>query len=185
MFPQNLFVLLAPGFEEIEAVTVVDVLRRAHLEVRVAAVGPDLRVEGAHRVPIEADFLLSEAADETPGALILPGGMPGAQHLKDSPEVAAMVERVAEADKLLAAICAAPWALSHLTPLDGRRVTCYPSFRERMAGGDWEDAPVVCDGALITSQGPATALPFALAIVAHFIGTEQADAIADGMLLKR
>ncbi len=186
MLPQEIFVLLAPGFEEIEAVTIIDVLRRAGLEVRVAAVGPDNRVEGAHGIVIEAEFRLAEAAGASPGAVVLPGGMPGAENLKNSPEVAELVGRVARAEGLLAAICAAPWALSSLTSLEGRALTCYPSFRERIEGGSWQDSPVVVDsgvGTVITSQGPATALPFALTIVEHFLGSEQRASLEQAMLV--
>ncbi len=173
-------VLLAEGFEEIEAVTVADVLRRAEVDTRLVGVA-GRRVCGAHGIVLEADTVLADA----PGpfdAVVLPGGMPGAAHLRDDPAVRQLVRAQVERGALAAAICAAPMALAAAGVLDGRRATCYPGFEDRLAGATVADAPVVEDGPVVTSRGPGTALAFALALVARLRGSEVRDALARGML---
>ena len=175
--------VLAPGFEEIEAVTPIDVLRRAGVEVVGAGV-EGTRVEGAHGIVIEADTTLADAPEAD--VLILPGGLPGAQHLRESPAVQARLEAQRAAGKRIAAICAAP-ALA-LTPsgvLDGKQATCYPGFEERFGETTTFRADrVVVDGDLTTSRGPGTALEFALSLVEQLVGPDKAAALRDGMLVK-
>ncbi len=179
-------VLLATGFEEIEALTVVDVLRRAGLNVRMLATGPDLTVEGSHGIPVHADGRLADLdPDEPLAAVIAPGGLPGAEYLRDDPAVIALCRRQAESGGLVAAICAAPIVLEAAGLTAGRRGTSYPGFEKELGFAAYESDIVVEDGNILTSRGPATALPFALAIAARLAGRETAARLADGMLLTR
>ncbi|MBU0550094.1 DJ-1/PfpI family protein [Myxococcota bacterium] len=176
-------VILAEGFETVEALTPVDVLRR--LGVRVAVLGLDSRViRSAQGVEINADRRLDEY-DLIPDAVILPGGLPGADHLGRSDLLRRLVLAVGEAGGVQAAICAAPArAFGPFGILKGRRVTCYPSLeRELPKESTLVRAPVVEDGQLITSRGPATALSFAFAIARRLAGKAEVDALARQMLL--
>ncbi|MDI9498191.1 MAG: DJ-1/PfpI family protein [Bacillota bacterium] len=179
-------VLLATGFEEIEALTVVDVLRRAGLNVRMLATGPDLFVEGSHGITVRADGRLADLnPDEPLAAVIAPGGLPGAEYLRDDPAVIALFRRQAAAGGLTAAICAAPIVLEAAGLTAGRRGTSYPGFEDELGFASYESDIVIEDDHVITSRGPATALPFALAIAARLAGRETAARLADGMLLTR
>lgn len=176
-------VLLADGFEEIEAVTPIDVLRRAGVEVVTLGV-TGKRVKGAHGLVIEADEPVAQAPEEL-DLVVLPGGMPGAENLARSPEVKGLVERVSRAGKRVAAICAAPAvALAPTGLLAGRRATCYPGFEARFAPDVQASTErVVVDGALVTSRGPGTALEFALALVEQLVGAAKAAELRQKMLV--
>jgi 4-methyl-5(b-hydroxyethyl)-thiazole monophosphate biosynthesis len=178
-------VCLAQGFEEIEAVTPVDVLRRAGQEVMIAGVEDEL-VEGSRGVPFGTDGLLEELSD-TPDAVILPGGQPGADHLGASRAVRRLVEEVHDAGGIVGAICAAPArALAKWGLLDGRVATGYPASREEIeAVATWSDDPVVVDRNIVTSQGPGTALPFALELAEILAGEKAAAKVAAAMLAHR
>lgn len=174
-------VLLAEGFEEIEALTIIDILRRAGVDVTTAGVGAG-EITGAHGVTVRADVLL-DCAPEDADAVILPGGMPGSERLA-APEVGDLVKRYAGAGKIVAAICAAPAvALAPTGVLEGRRVTCYPGFEAAFPDSaiPREDA-VVEDGRLITSRGPGTAHRFALRLVERLVDAETAAQLRAGML---
>lgn len=182
--PQTAVVVLAPGFEEIEAVTAIDVLRRAEVEVTVAGLEA-ARVEASRRTVVQADAVLAEI-ERTPDLLVLPGGMPGASHLGESTALWTFVEAVLQAGGTVGAICAAPactlaaWGL-----LEGRRATCYPGFEERFGPGVTHVTErVVVDGNIITSRGPGTALEFALALVEQVVGADVSAALHDGMLVQ-
>ncbi|MFH1531975.1 MAG: DJ-1 family glyoxalase III [Pseudomonadota bacterium] len=174
-------VLLAEGFEEIEALTIVDILRRAGVDLVTAGVG-GLEITGAHGVTVLADLWLEDAPRDG-DAVILPGGMPGSEHL-DVPEVADLVRAYAEAGKIVAAICAAPaLALSPTGVIDGRRVTCYPGFEAAFpASVERREDAVVEDGQVITSRGPGTAHRFALRLVERLVDKETAAQLRAGML---
>ena len=174
-------VLLADGFEETEAVTVIDVLRRAHVDVTVAGV-TGRRVTGSHAIVIEADTTLVE----TSGAfdlVVLPGGMPGAAHLRDSTIVRAFVTKQYAGGAVAAAICAAPIALSHFGLLDGKHATCFPGFEEQLGKAHLESKPVVVDGSIVTSRGVGTALAFSLALVSQLMGPTTAHELEEDMLV--
>ncbi len=178
-------VCLANGFEEIEAITPIDVLRRAGQEVMIAGVEDEL-VEGSRGVPVGADGLLEDLAD-TPDAVILPGGQPGADTLGKSGAVRRLVEEVHDAGGIVGAICAAParalvpWGL-----LDGRIATGFPAYREEIeAVATWSDEPVVVDRNIVTSQGPGTALPFALQLAEILAGEKPAAKVAAAMIAHR
>jgi 4-methyl-5(b-hydroxyethyl)-thiazole monophosphate biosynthesis len=176
-------VIVADGFEEIEAVTQIDVLRRAGVEVTVAGLSGRM-VRGAHDLEISADLLLDEL-DFTPDLVLLPGGMPGSQALGESEAVIELLQKQHAAGRWIAAICAAPaFALVRAGVLDGRRATCYPSFESRFSSSTTavEDR-VVVDGNVITSRGPGTALEFALVLVEQLEGKARAEELRTAMLV--
>lgn len=175
-------VFLAGGFEEIEAVTIIDVLRRAGITVVTAGVG-GLRVQGAHGIVMMADMPLSEARQRSWDMLVLPGGMPGATHLRDDPGVQQMIKDQHGRGGRLAAICAAPIALQAAGVLRGVRATSYPGFQDQLAGSRYQEERVVVDGLVTTSRGPGTALAFALQLVSDLVGPEVAARLAAGLLV--
>lgn len=154
-------VILAQGFEEVEALTVVDMLRR--LNVGCDMVGFDEEVRGSHGIVVKADKLIS-ADFEGYDAIVLPGGLPGAIHLKESERVLELVRRMNADEKIVAAICAAPIVLDAAGILKGKRCTSYPGFAEKFEGVIFTDEIVARDGNIITSRGPATAFAFSFAI---------------------
>jgi len=169
---------LAEGFEEIEAVTVVDLLRRAGIEVRTATLaGP--RVRGSHGIVVEADIALDAAEVADYDMIVLPGGMPGAEHLKQDARVIALLRRFAGEGRYTAAICAAPGVLAHAGLLDGRRATSFPGFLSTASapGIGLSEEPVVVDGKVVTSRGPGTAIDFSLALIELLSGRAAADAV--------
>lgn len=176
-------VLLAPGFEEIEAITIIDVLRRAHLPTVTLSVGCIGSVEGSHGLRLEADAALEDARGKAFDMVALPGGMPGSEHLAGDPAVLHLLRTTAERGAWTAALCAAPLAL-HAAGLlaDGRRVTAYPSVACRLTGATYTGARVETDGRIITGAGPGAALEFALALVAALDSSETADSLQRAML---
>jgi 4-methyl-5(b-hydroxyethyl)-thiazole monophosphate biosynthesis len=176
-------VLLAEGFEELEAVTVVDVLRRAGVDVTTLGT-ESTHPNGSHGISLAADGLLTDHAGETWDLVVLPGGMPGSAHLRDDPRVQALVARQGDAGKWLAAICAGPIALESAGVLEGRRATSYPGFGEQLSTSDYCDDRVCVDGHIVTSRGPGTALEFALTLVSLVVGQGSADELAEAMLVR-
>lgn len=174
-------VFLAEGFEEIEAVTCIDLFRRAEIEVEALGV-TSMRVCGAHGVEVVADSLL-EGANAPWDAIVLPGGMPGAATLRDNPTVHKRICEQHHRGAWLAAICAGPIALGAAGLLQGRRATCYPGFEGQLAGAYVENAPVVRDHNLITSRGPATVFAFALTVVECLKGPGVANELAQNLLV--
>jgi protein deglycase len=161
---KRVLVPLAEGFEELEAVTIIDVLRRAGLEVVVASLGSS-PVTGSHGIRIAADTPLAALAEQEFDMIALPGGMPGADHLKKDPRITEIVQRLHENGRPVAAICAAPMVLASAGILDGRRATSYPGFLADASKTTVVGDAVVVDRGVITSRGPGTALDFALALV--------------------
>ena len=159
-----IYVFLANGFEEIEALAVVDVLRRAELDVLTVGVGEDF-VIGSHQIPVACD--ISEKAlvlDEKVEAIVLPGGMPGTLNLEKSPVVQKAIDWAMENDKLVCAICAAPSILGHKGLLEGKNATCFPGFEEELFGANVSKEFVVKDGNIITAKGMGSAIEFGLQI---------------------
>ncbi|MEC8935569.1 MAG: DJ-1 family glyoxalase III, partial [Planctomycetota bacterium] len=148
-------VLLAAGFEEIEAVTIIDVLRRAELDVIILGVDGDA-ISGAHGLQVAADQSLADTQEEDWDAIVLPGGLPGATNLRDNPEVIELIRSTHSRGGLLAAICAAPIVLGRAGVLRERRATCYPGFEEGLDGAKCSEERVVVDGNITTSRGPGT-----------------------------
>ncbi|MEN8819517.1 MAG: DJ-1 family glyoxalase III [Abyssibacter sp.] len=177
-------VAIADGSEDIETVSIIDVLRRAEIDVTVASVMPDrAMVTAARGTRIEADTLIDACRDQIFDAIALPGGMPGAETLGSCDTLMDMAREQLDAGRVLGAICAAPAvALEPSGLLARKRVTCYPAFAERISSGTWLDEPVVRDGQLITSQGPGTAIAFGLALVGALVSAESAEHIGQQML---
>jgi 4-methyl-5(b-hydroxyethyl)-thiazole monophosphate biosynthesis len=162
----RVLVPLAQGFEEIEAVTVIDLLRRAGIQVHTAALdGP--QVTGSHGITVGADMALDAARVDDYDMLVLPGGMPGADHLKRDARVIALLRAFAAGGRYTAAICAAPGVLAHAGLLDGRAATSFPGFlgEDSAPGIRLRTEPVVIDGKVVTSRGPGTAMEFGLALI--------------------
>jgi 4-methyl-5(b-hydroxyethyl)-thiazole monophosphate biosynthesis len=178
-------ITVADGVEDLEVVTLIDVLRRADVEVLVASIETRRMVSCAHGTRLTADAMLVDVLAQDFDLIVLPGGMPGAQHLADYQPLAERVREQAAAGKLFAAICAAPaLALQAYGVLKQRRMTCYPAFSEQLSGCTFVDQPVVVDGNCITSQGPGTALAFALTLVEQLAGKAVRSSVAAGMLLQ-
>ena len=167
----RVLVPLAPGFEEIEAVTIIDILRRADIEVVTAAL-KDRTVTGSHAITVQADRLLDEVLNDDFDMVALPGGMPGSKTLREDPRVMKLLQRHAARGLRTAAICAAPSALAMAGVLDGRTATSFPGFLDAgvTSGLTISEAPVVVDGKIVTSRGVGTALDFALTLIAELKG---------------
>ncbi|MDR0473257.1 MAG: DJ-1/PfpI family protein [Treponema sp.] len=188
---KNVIVLLAEGFEEVEALTPVDYIRRAGIEVLTVAVGEGRTVKGARGIPVIADTTLKECQGKAEfwDAVILPGGMPGAAKLAASEETCGLLKKMAAAGKWLCAICAAPaLVLAPLGLLSGRRFTCYPGMETKVQAGEWSQERVVVSGnptggGIITSRGAGTAGAFAVAIIGQLLSEAQGEKIAKSVLL--
>jgi len=176
-------VLLAPGFEEIEAVTVIDVLRRADVRVTAAALqeGP---VTGSHEITLAPDTTLDRVRPEAFDMVVLPGGLPGTYHLRDDPRVIAFLQEMARQGKHTCAICAAPVVLKTAGLAGGKAVTSHPALRGEMQGLDYREDRVLEDGKVVTSRGPGTALEFSLALVRILAGPDKARELAAAMLAR-
>lgn len=175
-------VLFAEGFEEIEAVSIVDILRRADVDVTTLGVA-ERRVTGSHGITVETDRSLAEASSEIWDMVILPGGIPGSTHLRDSPEVQKLIREQASSGRRIGAICAGPIALGAAGVLQGRRATSYPGFERELSGCRYSEDRVVTDGNIITSRGPGTAMEFALEVVRELRGGDVAGCLRKGMLV--
>lgn len=175
-------VLLADGFEEIEALTVVDLLRRAQIYVDTISVNEEYTVRGSHGIPVVTEDLFDEVNFVEFDMIVLPGGMPGTLNLNDHAGVRRVVTDFAREGKYVAAICAAPTVLGNLGLLKGKRVTCYPAMEKEIQGAVLAGVPVIADGNIITSQGVGTAIDFALKLIAVLVGDEKAKEIADAIV---
>jgi 4-methyl-5(b-hydroxyethyl)-thiazole monophosphate biosynthesis len=179
----TVLLLLAEGFEEVEAIAVVDVLRRAEIQVTMAGLqeGP---IKSARGVRILPDATLDEINPDLFDMVVLPGGMPGTDNLAADQRVRKILTAMVEKQKYAAAICAAPYVLSEAGILKSKRVTSYPSFQPRLQAKEvTSDEKVVVDGNVVTSQGAGTALNFALKIVELFKGTSKSEEIRKAMLI--
>ncbi len=174
---------LADGFEEIEATTLIDVFRRASFVVKTCGVN-GLSVQGSHGVALTADITLDDALDSPWDLTALPGGMPGATNLRDDARIGRLLERTVRTGGYVAAICAAPIVLARFGFLQGRKATSYPGFAGQMPGAEYCEDRVVCDGRILTSRGPGTAMEFALAIVELLADGERAETLKKQMLVK-
>ncbi|MEM7310187.1 MAG: DJ-1 family glyoxalase III [Planctomycetota bacterium] len=180
---KRVLVPLAEGFEEMEAVCIIDVLRRADIEVLVAGLEPG-PVRGAHGITLGVDLALDEVDAESLDAVALPGGMPGTLGLMEDERVLALLRRLHAAGRPTAAICAAPMVLEAAGLVDGVEVTSHPAVRHRLGAAQVLAAPrVVRSGNVWTSQGPGTAIEFALALVEELCGPEPARELGEAMLV--
>ena len=181
----TVYAFFADGFEEIEALTAVDTLRRAGLNVEIVSVTPDEIVVGAHDVSLLCDVNFENCDFFDAELLLLPGGMPGAATLDKHEGLRKLILSFAEKGKPIAAICAAPMVLGKLGLLKGKKATCYPGFEQYLEGAEWVGEHVVRDGNIITGMGPGAAMEFALAIVELLAGKEKVDELAEAMCVKR
>jgi 4-methyl-5(b-hydroxyethyl)-thiazole monophosphate biosynthesis len=172
---------LAPGFEEIEAVTIIDVLRRGGVEVVVAGTEPG-PVRGSHGIAVTPDTTIDRVDAETLDMVALPGGMPGTLHLRDDPRVRALVARLRARGAYTAAICAAPIVLAAEGILAGRPATSHPSVREQLGDVTYREEAVVEDGTVVTSRGAGTALELALSLVRLLVDAETAERLRAAMV---
>lgn len=176
-------ITVADGVEDLECVTLIDVLRRADIEVVVASIEARRMITCARGTRLTADAMLVDVLAQEFDLIVLPGGMPGAQRLAEHEPLAERVRQQAKAGKLFAAICAAPAvALQHYGVLKQRRMTCHPNFDDRLSGCSYVDQAVVVDGNCITSQGPGSALAFALTLVEQLRGRGVRRQVAEAML---
>lgn len=159
--------MLADGFEEVEALTVVDLLRRADIDVMMTSITGERLVHGTHGVNVEADMLFNPAVMKDIDAVVLPGGMPGAANLDADEQLAALLKDAAAKGAAVAAICAAPMILGHHGLLEGKKATIYSGMEGELYGAEHADGTVVIDGNIITSMGPGTAMDFGLALIAY------------------
>lgn len=179
---KNSVIFLANGFEEIEALTVVDILRRANLKCDMCSI-EDTYVTGSHGITVKADLIISDINSEDYNCLILPGGMPGAKNLKENIEIIDLVKSFNKTGKLVAAICAAPIVLKAADIIEGRKITSFPGVKSQLTGCDYQEEIVIQQDNLITSRGPATAIQFALQLVKNLSGEEASEKLRKDMLV--
>ena len=177
-----IYVFLATGFEDIEALAPVDIMRRAGLDVRTVSITGEKVVRSAHGVGIVSDMLLPDVDFQEAEMLVLPGGMPGATNLDACQPLTQAIKRHFEAGGAIAAICAAPLVFGHLGLLEGRRATCYPGFESELKGATYTAALVERDGDIITGKGPGAAFEFGYAITDFFLGEGASMPLKQGMI---
>lgn len=169
------YLFLADGFEEIEALAVLDLLRRANVDIKTVGVTGKI-ANGSHKIPVTCDITedeLDQSADFD--MIILPGGLPGAHNLNDSKVVDALIKRAVKEDKFICAICAAPYVLGIRNVLNGKRATCYPGFEDKLLGATLVDLGVARDGKIITGRAMGSAIDFGLEIAEALCGKEARD----------
>ena len=178
----KVYEFLANGFEDIEALAPVDILRRGGIEVKTVSITRSEYVESSHGVTIKADLIFEEVGDFSDAdLLLLPGGMPGATNLNEHKGVRKAILSQYESGKPVGAICAAPLVLGSLGILKGKKATCYPGFQKYLTGATYTAKLVEYDGNVITGEGPAATLPYAYHILSYFIGKEKTREIEQGM----
>ncbi len=179
---KQVWIFLAEGFEEIEAITPLDLLRRVGVDAKFVSVTKNHIVTGAHGVTYRADVLLEDVDVEHADMLVLPGGMPGAKNLQDHTALGALLKEAAAKGKFVCAICAAPMVLGHLGLLQGKEATIYPGMEELLTGAIPVTEYVCRDGNIITSRAPGTAIAFTLALVAALEGEEIARGLKESIV---
>lgn len=181
---KQVFVFLATGFEEIEALGTVDILRRGGIRVTTVSIMGDLKVMGAHNIPVIADYVFEDVDFSNTDALILPGGIPGSNHLNTCTRLKELILEKHKEDKILAAICAGPMVLGGLGLLKGRKACCFPYFEPTMTGAIPTDNGVEQDGNIITCKGPGFVFDFGLTILKSLRDEEIADEVSAALLVK-
>jgi 4-methyl-5(b-hydroxyethyl)-thiazole monophosphate biosynthesis len=177
----RIMVLLAEGFEEVEFVTIVDILRRAGVEVTVVGLEAGT-VDGSHGIKVMPDALVDSVTAERFDGVVLPGGYPGFVNLGEDDRVLKLVREMSERGKYLTAICGAPSVLSRAGVIEGKRVTIHPGVRDLLVTGSYVDQRVVIDGRVVTSQGPGTAMEFSLKLVELFAGRAKMEKVKNDVL---
>lgn len=177
------YVFLAEGFEEMEAIAPIDLLRRAGCDVKTVAVGAQT-VMGAHGIAVKADITADQVTADDLDAVILPGGMPGTLNLEASETVQEILDAAWQCGLVIGAICAAPSILGHKRFLVGKHAVCYPGFEKELYGASVDDASVVVDGRIVTAKGAGAAVDFGLALVEMLVSAEMAQALKEGIQCK-
>ena len=177
--------MIAPGCEEIEALTVTDILRRANITLDMISITDEPKATGSHGITFETDAVIADADFAGYDAIVLPGGMPGTTNLGANATVVAQIKEFAANGKTVAAICAAPTVLGANGLLEGKKATCYPGLEDKLTGAEKLTDEVVIDGNIITSRGMGTAIPFALALVARFTDEAAAKKLGEGIVYMR
>ncbi len=175
-------IFLAQGFEEVEALTPIDLLRRAGAQVTIVSIGEERTVTGAHGIAIGADALFDEMDFSQEALLVLPGGQPGTNNLKACGKLRELLADANEKGRLLAAICAAPMVFGDMGLLKGKKATCYPGCEEGLTGAEYVTDRVVVDGNITTSRGVGTAISFALSLIEQLFGKEKAEEIQKSII---
>ena len=171
-------IFFATGYEEIEALTVVDILRRAGEEITMVSITDERSVTSSHGVEVTMDKVLSEVNFDETDVIVLPGGMPGTKNLEACEALMEQVDAFVKAGKTVAAVCAAPSILGHRGHLKGKMACSFPDMESQLEGADVKQEPAVIDGNIITGRGMGAAIPFGLAILEKLQGKEAADAMA-------
>ena len=177
-------IFMADGCEEIEGLTVVDIVRRVKLDIDTISITGKKQVTSSHNVTFLTDTTVEEADFSSYDGIVLPGGMPGTIHLGENETVNRVIREFASQGKLVAAICAAPSVLGQAEILKGKNATCHPGFEDKLLGANVKFEPVVCDGNVITSRGMGTAIPFALEIVRYFLDDAAVEHVKTGLVYK-
>ena len=174
---------LADGFEEVEAITIIDLLRRAELDVLMVSVTGKQEVTGAHQIKVKADRLFEEVDYNDVFMIVLPGGMPGASNLDAHKGLKDQIKLFNDQNRPLAAICAAPMVYGNMGVLKGKQAVCYPGFEKYLSGAEVLNIPVVESGNVITGRGIGAALEFGLKIIEKTVSPEKAKTIAKQILV--
>lgn len=177
-------IFMADGCEEIEGLTVVDIVRRAKMEIVMISITGKREVTSSHQVTFLTDALAAEVDYDTLDGIVLPGGMPGTLNLQADETVNKVIRQFAAEGRLVCAICAAPSVLGAAGILEGKCATCHPGFEEKLTGARVEEKEVVVDGNVITSRGMGTAIPFALEIVRYFADDETVEQVRKGLVYR-
>lgn len=177
-------IFMADGCEEIEGLTVVDIVRRAKMEIVMISITGKREVTSSHQVTFLTDALAAEVDYDTLDGIVLPGGMPGTLNLQADETVNKVIRQFAAEGRLVCAICAAPSVLGAAGILEGKWATCHPGFEEKLTGAKVEEKEVVVDGNVITSRGMGTAIPFALSLVSQLVSEEKAQELAQSIIFK-
>lgn len=181
---KKVIIFLATGFEEIEAITPIDILRRGGCEVVLAGLHSEM-VTGAHGITLKVDTVIADIKIENYDLLILPGGLPGAINLAESNKVCQDIRAMLETRRKVAAICAAPWILEASQVLNGRKFTCYPGCENKINSGEFTGHDVEVDGQLITSRGVGTALAFSFQLLEELGLTEEMITLRKATLMDK
>lgn len=180
---KKVYVFLANGSEETEAMGILDTLRRGGVEAYFVSINPTTSITSSHGVELQAHYTLSEIKEDLVDAIALPGGMPGATNFYECEELQSIIRRHIEADKYIAALCASPLVFGRMGLLEGKKATVYPSFEGELKGAHIVEKPAVVDGKIITGRGPAYVFNFGVAILGELLGYDEALKVANGLLI--
>ena len=175
-------IFMAKGCEEIEGLTVVDIVRRAGIEIETISITDENKVTSSHKIIFETDTTKDKVDFSCYDGIVLPGGLPGTTNLGADATVNKVIKEFAQEGKLVCAVCAAPSVLGLAGILEGKKATCYPGYEDKLLGATFTEEKVAVDGNVITSRGLGTTIPFALEIVRYFSGDEVADTIAQKII---